>query len=113
MSDYVVSKFGDGSAGPVRLGWHCPGCGEAHLIPVGPSSPPPSWDWDGARDRPTLSPSIRIRFERRGREEVCHSFVRDGVVEFLPDCTHELAGLSVPMLAKDANPFSEPGEGDS
>ncbi|MGC4033677.1 MAG: hypothetical protein QM754_18485 [Tepidisphaeraceae bacterium] len=27
----------------------------------------------------------------------CHSFVRDGQIEFLGDCTHELAGKTVPL----------------
>jgi hypothetical protein len=27
----------------------------------------------------------------------CHIFVRDGKIQFLNDCTHELAGKTVPM----------------
>jgi cytochrome c1 len=29
---------------------------------------------------------------------VCHSFVRDGQIEFLADCTHGLAGQTAPLL---------------
>ena len=29
--------------------------------------------------------------------KVCHSFVRDGRIEFLSDCTHELAGQTVEL----------------
>src|SRR5436309_254590 len=29
--------------------------------------------------------------------DVCHSFVRDGLIEFLGDCTHPLAGRTVPL----------------
>lgn len=110
VAAWVVSKFGDGSAGPVRLGWRCVGCGEAHLINVGPSSPQPSWEWNGSRSSPTLSPSIRVRFHRADAEVVCHSFVRDGVVEFLSDCTHDLAGRKVPMRFEESFPFGPPDD---
>lgn len=29
----------------------------------------------------------------------CHSFVRDGQIEFLSDCTHALAGKTVSLPA--------------
>lgn len=29
---------------------------------------------------------------------ICHSFVTDGIFSFLNDCTHELAGISTPMI---------------
>lgn len=32
---------------------------------------------------------------------VCHSFVRDGQIEFLGDCTHSLAGQTVPLPSVD------------
>lgn len=31
------------------------------------------------------------------RDEVCHSFVRAGKIEFLGDCTHALKGQTVPL----------------
>ena len=30
-------------------------------------------------------------------DAICHSFITDGSIEFLPDCTHELAGKTVPL----------------
>lgn len=27
----------------------------------------------------------------------CHSFVRDGKIEFLGDCTHEMAGTTIEL----------------
>ena len=93
----------------------CPGCQTPYLLPDGsehtPSglhmvavnSPhhPPSWVWDGNLESPTLSPSILTRIQPYGEDGkplgVCHSFLRDGVFEFLPDCTHPLAGQFVPM----------------
>lgn len=29
---------------------------------------------------------------------VCHCFIRNGMIEFLTDCTHNLAGQTVPMV---------------
>lgn len=108
-----------------RIGFKCPGCGDNHVLPVSPQAGPgPSWDWNGDLARPTLSPSILARrghfanglsgpdpkgcacnfAERFPAEEpwpwpcgVCHSFVRDGRIEFLSDCTHALAGQTVDL----------------
>ena len=76
----------------------CPGCAERggdgiHMLPVNSAVKTPSWVWDGNLDAPTLSPSILTRTD----DTVCHSFLRAGVFEFLSDCTHSLAGQTVPM----------------
>ena len=31
------------------------------------------------------------------RERVCHSYIKDGQIQFLTDCTHALAGKTVPL----------------
>ena len=81
----------------------CPGCqdedgqGGLHMLPVNSADKQPSWSWDGNLEEPTISPSILTRGGRLGSEGVCHSFLRAGVFEFLGDCTHALAGQSVPL----------------
>lgn len=63
--------------------------------------------------RPTFSPSILVtgvhRLTQEERETlqqggkvtprplVCHSFVRDGRIEFLSDCSHALVGQTVDL----------------
>ena len=59
--------------------------------------------------RPTFNPSILVTreepsdnpafFDDRAKDQhrVCHSFVRDGLIQYLADCTHELAGQTVPL----------------
>lgn len=87
------------------LMFECPGCGENHGVTVaGDSIPHPCWTWNGDLDRPTLSPSILCRGYKFASKDdntqvayVCHSFVRDGMIQFLADCTHELAGQTVPL----------------
>lgn len=79
----------------------CPGCGYDHPFHVAPQrreprpdgSPAPLWDWNGSMDKPTFSPSLLVN--RDYSEACCHSFVRDGRIEFLMDCFHALKGQTV------------------
>jgi len=92
----------------------CPGCDEAHAIPVstGPKEAG-RWGYNGNPDHPTFSPSILVTGTRpitdaehariMAGEKItpepqrCHSFVCDGQIQFLGDCTHKLAGQTVPL----------------
>lgn len=86
----------------------CPGCDDLHMV----ADPP--WQVTGAGETLTISPSILV-YERQklinedldrpaliAPENVttaprCHSFVRNGHIEFLSDSTHELAGQTVAL----------------
>lgn len=103
------------------LMFRCPGCNENHVIYVGAGAGP-RWGYNGDPDKPTFTPSILIRSGHyvpghedqcwckfnaecvaRGEEasgfncSVCHSFVTDGRIQFLDDCTHALAGQTVDL----------------
>lgn len=87
--------------------FNCPGCKEPHSIPT---EGPEAWGFNGAKDRPTFTPSILVRSVKNAwgpdfdsTPTVCHSFVTDGRIEFLNDCTHALAGRTVD-LPDIANP---------
>jgi hypothetical protein len=74
--------------------FRCPGCaqalvpgGETHLIDT-------TWDITGTDDCPTVSPSVLVRFADGQR---CHSFIRQGRIQYLSDCTHPLAGQTVDL----------------
>ncbi len=69
----------------------CPACDDAHHIDN-------TWTFNDDTDKPTFTPSIlgEIVFTD-GRRHVCHSYVTDGVWNYLGDCTHNLAGQSVPL----------------
>lgn len=74
-----------------------PGPMQHRRIPVilrGPRRGTTCWTWNGDTESPTLKPSIRSR----DGTHVCHSFVNDGKVQFLADCTHELAGQTLDLL---------------
>lgn len=113
------AALAEASDGQHVLFW-CPGCEEGHQVTVG------TWTWNGRLDLPTFTPSVLIRGNQwpegeypeyhktahasvpAGGETVCHTFVTDGRIQFLDDCTHTLAGQTVdlpdwpPPVAADA-----------
>lgn len=72
------------------------------------------WTWNGSVDAPTLRPSVLTNGTYRLTDEEhatlmaggkieprrfrCHSWINDGAVQFLEDCSHELANQTVPLL---------------
>lgn len=99
----------DGTDG--HLFFWCPGCDGAHAVTVGEGSGP-RWGYNGNPEKPTFTPSILVRwpanpdateeFKEWRTERVCHSFVTDGRIQFLGDCTHALAGQTVDLPDFDA-----------
>ncbi|ASE96683.1 hypothetical protein CEQ23_22250 [Burkholderia cepacia] len=81
--------------------FECPGCDMLHVVYVkdGRSNGRPVWQWNGSMAKPTFSPSVLVRYPcGESREErVCHSFVREGRIQYLNDCTHALAGQTVDL----------------
>lgn len=77
----------------------CPGCKMEHVIATG-EGPGPRWTFNGNMEKPTFSPSLLVTYTwgPEHKSIVCHSFIVDGVWQFLTDCTHELAGQHVPMI---------------
>lgn len=91
--------------------YRCP-CGDTHAING------KKWQITGTDERPTFTPSVLVTTghlspnhsgecwctyakEHPGEKVfvcyLCHSFVRDGMVQFLSDCTHALAGQTVAL----------------
>jgi hypothetical protein len=72
--------------------FHCPGCHYGHVVRFRGNEP--VWQISGIEeDKATVNPSLLVNghiLERR-----CHSFIRDGKIQFLADCFHELAGKTV------------------
>ena len=79
----------------------CPGCDTYHSIHTEQrNSLNAIWSFNGNMEKPTFSPSLLVKWNvgKNSSGHICHSFIRDGVWEFLNDCTHKLAGQKVPML---------------
>lgn len=85
-----------------RLMFWCPGCNGAHQVGVGEGAGP-RWGYNGNADAPTFTPSILVSYDGpdAGRDgappAICHSFVTDGRIQFLGDCSHALAGRTVDL----------------
>lgn len=79
----------------------CPGCCGMHYIRIEPPyEPKQCWIWDGNIVLPTISPSIHITCPDPDGEfppEVCHYYLKAGRIQFLPDCTHALKGITMDM----------------
>lgn len=104
------------SVGTDSVGFWCPGCKGMHVVRVSGNN---AWTWNQDVNNPTFSPSLLIASgcksslytagdpcwctynrdnpdkEKSFECSICHSFIRDGNIEFLNDCTHELSGKTV------------------
>ena len=96
MNPSLIKMAKDGTDDMVLF--ECPGCGFPHSVYVN-TSVHPCWTWNGSLDSPTFSPSIKVTYPWGDPpvDKVCHSFVTDGKIQFLGNCTHSLAGQTVPI----------------
>ena len=80
------------------IAYPCPGCGEFHGLNI--PGHPSKWYWNGDKDKPSISPSVLRKsgpLPNGSYKTICHHFVKEGKLEFLGDCTHELKGQTVEM----------------
>lgn len=110
----VLENLGGGT-----FSFWCPGCNTYHAFDR-------RWQFNGDMEHPTFFPSLLVgpywtipkewnpeqapknedgsyRTDSNGKivgakEIRCHSFVRNGMIEYLSDCTHVLAGKTIPMI---------------
>lgn len=88
MAEPVFLKF---DRAPHLFVFWCPGCECGHQVDSR------KWKFNGDIVRPTVSPSLLVNKDRVAVEHRCHTFIKDGNIQFLPDCTHKLAGKTVPL----------------
>ncbi len=122
-----VKEFIDANGN--KNGWveiYCPGCKQKHNINIDQSKGRKAcWKFNGDLTKPTFSPSLLIRQGHyvSGSQQppncpccnykdeknkpwpwpcvTCHSFIKDGSIQFLNDCTHALAGKTVMLPELD------------
>lgn len=107
MSEYFLKHEKD------NISFYCPACKQNHMINSG---------WNIDIENKTVSPSVLVKFinssDEWGKDEngdyifieidgvkrtkgykntICHSFIRNGKIQYLNDCTHELAGKTIDM----------------
>ena len=77
----------------------CPACRTIHTFPSD------RWAFNGDMEKPTFSPSMLIKwndpasvgYDLTHKTSICHSFVRDGKIQYCGDCTHPFKGLTVDL----------------
>ena len=102
----------------------CVGCDQEHIVYTKAFNEQHVWGFNGNIENPTFTPSLLIRSghfipdfksnERcwctynkecidKGEEpssfecKICHSFITDGKIQYLSDCTHSLAGQTIDL----------------
>jgi hypothetical protein len=96
-------KAGVNNQGEIQgYSFYCPGCKRRHVVYTKEQSPGGAcWSFNGDIDKPTFTPSIFVNPKNHECHvpelHSCHSFIRDGKIQFLNDCTHELAGQTVEL----------------
>lgn len=99
-----MAKFEKVAGSKGLYSFWCPGCQCAHQVwTKSEGYPHPVWGFNGNIDKPTVTPSIKVEYPVGDQVKICHSFIRDGEIEYLSDCTHSLAGKTVGMLDIDIN----------
>ncbi len=79
---------------PYKYIFKCPGCLTYHWFRIEkPEVADGSgvWEWNGSIESPTVKPLILLPGGK------CHLYIEDGMIRFLKDCKHELAGKTVEM----------------
>lgn len=88
----AVARLATSDGGDQTLFVWCPACDDPHGARVFGGSV--TWGWNGSLVAPTLTPSVLV-YETKVSPR-CHSFLTDGVWNYLGDCGHEMAGRQVP-----------------
>lgn len=115
MSESIDRVWGVSYEGQrYAVAFDCPGCKMTHVVNVEkhPKLSGHVWGWNGSMERPTFTPSLLVRSGHHVTGQstadcnacseglecvVCHSFVVDGYIRFLGDCTHALKNQNVEL----------------
>lgn len=83
----------------------CQGCKSPHCVNLDERRAGlPVWKFNNDLDNPTIQPSYLSyvpKYDNKGnkigKDTICHFWLKDGKIEYLTDCKHELAGKTVEM----------------
>lgn len=67
----------------------CLACGCGHSLN--------GWTFNGNLESPTFSPSLLVTgyLNKENPDGRCHSYITDGKIQYLSDCTHAFAGKTI------------------
>lgn len=85
--------------------FYCPACKRLHTV-----SDAGGWNVTGDLNRPTITPSVLNRtpyltkeivdgeiIEKMEYKDICHLTLTDGMIDYCPDCEHEMAGKTIEL----------------
>lgn len=76
----------------------CEGCECYHGVwTTSANSNKAIWLFNGDMVKPTFNPSILVRFPYKDKMNICHSYVKEGKIQYLSDCTHKLASKTIEL----------------
>lgn len=91
----------------IGIQFFCQGCGYDHVIFTNPETSGQVWEFNRDLDKPTASPSLLNRtgsFAEPTFQDPegipptrCQLYLKAGIIEFLGDCTHHLAGQNIEL----------------
>lgn len=86
------------------LKFYCLACKESHIVCVGKKSYwRQIWTFNNDYNKPTINPSILVSVNYPNYTSICHSFIKEGKIQYLNDCTHNMKGTTIELLDIDEN----------
>ncbi|MBE3086890.1 MAG: anaerobic dehydrogenase [Bacteroidetes bacterium] len=92
-----------------QLYFRCPGCDHLHALNDSQTDlrgeKRPVWEFNGDFEKPTINPSYLSWSYRKNpvtekwdiETDRCHSFIKNGMIQYLSDCHHKLAGQTIEL----------------
>lgn len=92
------------AAGGERWWFWCEPCSTHHVYTtkLGEGETGPVWSFNGDEEHPSFTPSLLCNRNLTPEHKAagghrCHLYLTGGMVRYLGDCTHAMAGQSVPV----------------
>jgi hypothetical protein len=96
LIQHIDSETGEKYAHNQYLYW-CSGCGYEHAFAL--KTEGGHHQFNGDLNNPTVSPSL-VEANTVGRK--CHSFIKNGHIQYLGDCWHELKNQTIELPDVDS-----------
>lgn len=74
----------------------CGGCGMHHVIRTDENIKS-HHKFNNNIEHPTIEPSIKVEIPHPEGNHICHSYITNGIIKYLNDCTHHLKGKELDL----------------
>jgi len=76
----------------------CPACKCSHGFWTNLPNSKSNWTFvNNDLEKPTFYPSMLVYANKTGDQKRCHSFVKEGKIQYLDDCEHDMRGQTVEL----------------